>query len=119
MCSGSSSNILTNGKNPGGFFLQKHHHIEYPESLVQLLDSETMDSYTAGIELSNACREFYVKRQKDAESLKSKLAANGTSVQCSSSSKSVPDGGNSGTKAERSLQSKMDILKEQLVSHNI
>lgn len=35
---------------------------------------ETEDRYSAGIELSNACREFYHNRQKTAEEVKLRLS---------------------------------------------
>lgn len=35
---------------------------------------ETMDKYTAGIELSNKCRQFYQKRMETAEDVKQRLS---------------------------------------------
>jgi hypothetical protein len=34
-----------------------------------------MDKYTAGIEVSNACRRFYVSRLQAAEALKGRLSS--------------------------------------------
>jgi septum formation topological specificity factor MinE len=35
---------------------------------------ETMDKYTAGIELSNKCRQFYQKRMETAEDVKQRFS---------------------------------------------
>ena len=37
--------------------------------------SSGIDKYTAGIELSNACRDFYVSRLRTAESMRTRLAS--------------------------------------------
>ncbi len=42
------------------------------------LDLPNMDRYTAGIELSNACRSYYTRRVKAAESVKRKLGLCGS-----------------------------------------
>lgn len=38
------------------------------------MEIEVMDKYTAGIELSNKCREFYHKRMETAETMKQRLS---------------------------------------------
>ena len=44
-------------------------------------DGQPMDKYTAGIELSNACRQFYVTRLKAAGKVKERLGlSNGISA---------------------------------------
>jgi hypothetical protein len=62
-------------------------HLDYPDHLGQSTtlsgqvdssgqsktEGDTIDSYTQGIELSNACRKFYVTRVQVAEGIKAKL----------------------------------------------
>ena len=50
-----------------------------PKIYVQNVDGD-VDPYTAGIELSNACRSFYVSRLKAANALKQALGLEGTSL---------------------------------------
>ena len=47
--------------------------MDLPKLHVCDVDGERYDSYTASIELSNACRQFYVKRVRAAESVRKKL----------------------------------------------
>ena len=50
--------------------------MEPPTICIQGVDGEEeVDKYTEGIELSNACRNFYVYRLKTADGMKKKLAA--------------------------------------------
>ena len=116
--SGVNSNTRTGVASSGCYFIHNDSSEQYPESLVTLLNSENMDSYTAGIELSNACREFYVKRQKDAESLKSKLSTTSQQKQSEESNYSSPlkPKPSEGKSETGTLQPKLDLLKEQLVS---
>ena len=44
-----------------------------PKICVENINDGTMDKYTAGIELSNACRQFYVSRLKAAGKIKERL----------------------------------------------
>ena len=52
-----------------------HSDMSVPRICIEgtLQGEEPMDSYTAGIELSNACRQFYVTRLKAANQVKQRL----------------------------------------------
>ena len=97
-----------------------------------------MDKYTAGIELSNACRQFYVTRLKAAGKVKERLGlANGeactegdteTKHTCDqgpsrravdSAGKSADAKGSTGSGARSSIQSKMTQLKQEMVRFQI
>ncbi len=55
--------------------------IEAPTIVIEGENGETMDKYTAGIELSNACRRFYVSRLQAAEKVKEKLGLVGVGTE--------------------------------------
>ena len=57
-----------------------------------------VDSYTEGIELSNACRKFYVTRVQVAEGIKSKMNTN------------------LGSSGSKSLDDSMGTLRREVVS---
>ena len=51
-----------------------------PKICVENVNDEPMDKYTAGIELSNACRQFYVSRVKAAGKIKERLELADTGI---------------------------------------
>ncbi len=109
-------------------------------------DDAPMDKYTAGIELSNACRQFYVTRLKAAGKVKERLGlANGfatakhecteepweeTKHSCveegkdgttpaAAPSRLTPGGGNLDKRPPRrksNIENKMNLLKHEMVS---
>ena len=90
--------------------------------------TEPMDSYTAGIELLNACRNYYVTKEKASKTLKQKLQNDASSAVTSScdagddvttddSSVSESNGKRTSNQlVSCSLQGKMKLLKDELVS---
>ena len=90
--------------------------------------TEPMDSYTAGIELLNACRNYYVTKEKASKTLKQKLQNDASSAVTSScdadddvtTDDSVVSESNGKRTSNQlvscSLQGKMKLLKDELVS---
>ena len=101
---------------------------------VRLMDkttssTEPMDSYTAGIELLNACRSYYVTKEKASKTLKQKLQNNASPAvtsSCDAGDDVTTDNGSvsndsngkrtSNQLVSCSLQGKMKLLKDELVS---
>ena len=74
------------------------------------VDGQEMDKYTAGIELSNTCRNVYVSRLQAAESVRKKLLCDAI------------DGNENGVnpqsphRRKTSIDEAMEILKREMVS---
>ena len=73
--------------NRGGDSLRRL--LTVPKICVENVSDEPMDKYTAGIELSNACRQFYVTRLKAAGKVKERLGLNNNGIKSSSGGSTV------------------------------
>ena len=73
--------------NKGGDSLRRL--LTVPKICVENVSDEPMDKYTAGIELSNACRQFYVTRLKAAGKVKERLGLNNNGIKYSSGGSTV------------------------------
>ena len=101
-------------------------------------DGEALDKYTAGIELSNACRQFYVNRVKASAKVKERLGLeerrggllgrgvvdpapgrHGTTAVGTAPSQPQTDapggGGRSDSSKRNSIDAAMQVLKREMV----
>ena len=79
--------------------------------------AEDVDKYTAAIEVSNACRMFYVSRLQTAETLKDRLVDGRRTVRAAaSSSRPSPPGTRGPVDDTDALESVVGQLHKELVS---